>query len=76
MKRILFLIVAAALLFALCACTDQKKQNEETDTTVTADAGATDEGTNGAKGTDDPEQAGSEESPDQSDDADGWSKLY
>ena len=77
MKKIFILICVAALLFALCACTDQKQ--EETVTTGTTQS--TDPA--GNKQTSEPNKDTSEPTADTEDtaevggdDSDGWSKVY
>lgn len=66
MKKIFILICVAALLFALCACTDQKQ--EETVTTAKQATGTTAPSGNG-------DTSGQTTVP-EDDDSAGWSKLY
>ena len=68
MKKIFILICVAALLFALCACTDQKQ--EETVTTAKQATGTT--AAPSGTGEDTSEQTTMPED----DDSEGWSKLY
>ena len=74
MKKIWILICVAALLFALCACTDQKQG--ETSTTAKESTNQTDPAGNG-QNTDPTEDTGSQVDVNPGDNnSDGWTKLY
>ena len=75
MKKIWILICTAALLFALCACTDQKQ--EEASTTGTKESTDVTDPSGTEQDTDPTENTGTpvEVNPG-NDAADGWTNVY